>query len=77
MPGLDRVPPGVRTTYLGQYTRGHAQRIAEALEADGIVWWSKEPGFLSSLWEHGVRLFVDRSKLEDAHAIATRIVGTS
>ncbi len=68
----------VRTTYLGQYTQEHANDIAGELEAAGIVWWYKAPGFLSQIWEHGVRLFVDRQRLEDARAIAERVLaGTS
>jgi len=70
MPGLERVPPEVRTTYLGEFTHPHAERIAESLENAGIVWWSKSPGAISRIWEHGVRLFVDRTKLEDARALA-------
>lgn len=76
MPGLDRVPPDVRTVYLGQFTAEHATAIAESLESDGIVWWAKEPGFLSAIWEHGVRLFVDRTKLDEARTVAERVTGT-
>jgi hypothetical protein len=70
MPGWDRIPPEVRTEHLGQYTRRDADRIAKGLEEAGIVWWWKEPGFLSSLWEVGVRLFVDRTRIDEARAIA-------
>ena len=73
MPGLGRVPPDVRTVYLGQYTEDHANRIAEQLEADGVVWSAKEPGFLSAIWEHGIRLFVDRTKLDQARELAARV----
>ena len=69
-------PPPVSTVYLGQYTREHANAIAGELEHAGIVWWYKDPGFLSRLWEYGVRMFVDRSRLEEARAIAARIVGS-
>jgi hypothetical protein len=75
MPGIERVPPDVRTTYLGQFTAEHAGRIAQELEADEIVWWSKEPGYLSRIWEHGVRLFVDRTKVEHAREVARRVTG--
>ena len=64
----------VRTVHLGQYTQEHAESIAAELEAAGIVWWYKAPGFLSQIWEHGVRLFVDRTRLEDAKAIADRVL---
>lgn len=63
----------VRTVYLGQFTAEHADEIAGDLEAVGIVWWAKTPGYISSIWEHGVRLFVDRDRLADARAIARAI----
>ena len=69
MSGLD-----VRTVHLGQYTHEHAEAIAAELERAGIVWWYKAPGFLSQIWEHGVRLFVDRTRLEDARAIARGVL---
>lgn len=64
----------VSTVYLGQYTREHANEIAEQLEAAGIVWWYKDPGYLSRLWEWGVRLFVDRTRLQEAKDIAARVL---
>ena len=64
----------VRTVYLGQYTHEHAETIAGELEGAGIVWWYKAPGYLSQIWEHGVRLFVDRKRLEEARAIADRVL---
>jgi hypothetical protein len=63
----------ISTVHLGQYTRETANEIAGALEEAGIVWWYKEPGWLSVVWEFGVRLFVDRRRLPEARAIATRI----
>jgi hypothetical protein len=65
----------VRTVYLGQYTHEHAESIAAALEEAGIFWWYKAPGFLSQIWEHGVRLFVDRERLVQARAIAEGVLG--
>ena len=38
------------------------------------MWWYKEPGYLSQVWEMGVRLFVDKSRLDEAKAIRDRIV---
>jgi hypothetical protein len=64
----------VRTVHLGQYTPEHAEAIAARLEAAGIVWWYKAPGFLSQIWEHGVRLFVDRRRLPEARAIADAVL---
>jgi hypothetical protein len=66
--------PDVTTVHLGQFTREHANAIAGELEAAGIVWWYKDPGWLSSLWEHGVRLFVDKDRLAEARQIAERIL---
>lgn len=63
----------ISTVHLGQYTRETANEIAGALEDAGIVWWCKEPGWLSVVWEFGVRLFVDRRRLPEAKAIAERI----
>lgn len=64
----------VRTVYLGEYTHAHAETMAGEFEAAGIVWWYKAPGFLSQIWEHGVRLFVDRDRLDEAKAIADRVL---
>jgi hypothetical protein len=68
-------PPKVSTVYLGEFTWEHANAIAGELERADIVWWYKQPGYLSSIWEHGVRLFVDRERLEEARAIAARVLG--
>jgi hypothetical protein len=64
----------VRTVHLGAYTHEHADAIAGELERAGIVWWYKAPGFLSQIWEQSVRLFVDRDRLEEARAIAERVL---
>lgn len=71
-PSRDRDPP-VSTVYLGRYTWDHANEIAGELEEAGIVWWYKQPGFLSQAWESGVRLFVDRTRLDEARDISDRI----
>jgi hypothetical protein len=65
--------PKITTVHLGQFTRETANEIAGELERAGIVWWYKEPGFLSQVWEFGVRLFVDRTRLAEAQSIADRI----
>lgn len=75
MPGLERVPPDVRTVYFGEFTQAHAEQIAAALEDAGIVWWSKSPGAISRIWEHGVRLFVDRERVDEARTIAVERLG--
>ena len=71
---MREIPKDVSTVHLGQYTRETANEIAGELEQAGIVWWYKEPGWLSVVWEFGVRLFVDKSRLPEAKAIAERIV---
>ena len=65
---------GISTVHLGQFTRENANEIAGELEARGITWWYKEPGWLSQVWEMGVRLFVDKARLAEAKEIADRIV---
>jgi hypothetical protein len=65
--------PNVLTVHLGQFSREEANRIAEGLERAGIVWWYKEPGFFSQIWELGVRLFVDRTRLSEAREIVTEV----
>jgi hypothetical protein len=66
--------PKITTVHLGRYTREHANEIAEQLEKRDIVWWYKDPGYLSGLWEKGVRLFVDRERLDEAKSIADEIL---
>ncbi len=66
-------PENITTVHLGQFTRETANEIAGELEAAGIVWWYKEPGYFSQIWEFGVRLFVDRARLAEARSIAERI----
>jgi phosphoribosyl 1,2-cyclic phosphodiesterase len=76
MPNSFPTDPDVITVYLGSYTHEHADRIAGGLEEAGIVWWYKQPGWLSQLWEFGaVRLFADRARLDEARAIAQAVVG--
>jgi hypothetical protein len=68
------VTDDVHTVHLGAYTHEHAEAIAGQLEKAGIVWWYKTPGFFSQIWERSVRLFVDRTRLEEAEAIADRVL---
>jgi hypothetical protein len=69
----------VRTTYLGNYAWATANDIAGGLEDAGIVWWSKNPGTFTRVLfaEFGVRMFVDRARLEEAREIAGRIVAAA
>lgn len=63
----------ISTVHLGQFSRGTANAIAGELEKAGIVWWYKEPGYISQVWEFGVRLFVDKRRLPEAKEIAQRV----
>ena len=74
MPGLPQVPSDVRTVHLGEFSAQHADLIAEQLEAHGIVWWSKEPGTLSRIWQLGVELFVDRERIDEARELANAVL---
>jgi len=65
---------GIRTVQLGQFTDEHANDIAGELEAAGIVWWYKQPGYFSSIWEKGTRLFVDDKRLAEAQEIARGVL---
>jgi len=63
----------VTTVQLGQYSREQANAIAGELEKAEISWWYKEPGVFSRIWEYGVRLFVDKERLDEARSIARRV----
>lgn len=63
----------ISTVHLGQFSRETANAIAGELERADIVWWYKEPGYLSQVWEYGVRIFVDKTRLDEAKAIAARV----
>jgi Putative prokaryotic signal transducing protein len=69
----EREPDNVITTYLGQFDRVMANAIAARLEEAGITWWYKEPSLISAVWEFGVRLFVDRERLDRAKAIVEEV----
>lgn len=63
------------TVYLGNFSWETANRIAAALEEAGIVWWCKNPGTWTRVLfaEWGVRMFVDRTRLDEAREIARRL----
>jgi hypothetical protein len=70
-----QIPDDVRTTHLGGFTPTHGGAIAERLDEAGIAYWAKAPaGFFTRLWERDVHLFVDRTKLDEARAIARRVI---
>ena len=77
MPWNANIPPDVRTVHLGQFTPDHAEQLAEQLDAAGIVWWTKEPGFINRIWQLGVEVFVDRARLDEARAIADQVLSGS
>ena len=64
----------ISTVHLGQFTPEHAEEIAGRLEGAGIVWWYKQPGYFSSIWEKGVRLYVDKERLEESQEIARQVL---
>lgn len=64
----------VSTVHLGQFTPEHGEEIAGRLEGAGIVWWYKQPGYFSSIWEKGVRLYVDKERLEESQEIARQVL---
>ena len=64
----------LRTVHLGQFTDEHANEIAGKLEEGGIVWWFKQPGYFSRIWERGTRLFVDAERLEEARELARQVL---
>lgn len=71
-------PAKVQTVYLAAFTPEHAEAIAEQLEWAGIVWWYKQPGFFSRIWEFGaVRLYVDGDRFDEARRIALEIAPDS
>ena len=72
--GARVVSDDVHTVHLGAFTHDHAEAIAGELEKAGIVWWYKNPGFFSQIWERSVRLFVDKDRLVEARSIAHRIL---
>jgi hypothetical protein len=60
------------TAYLGQFAPDRAQRIAERLDEEEILWWSKESGRLLQFLfagDWGVRLFADTERFADAERI--------
>ena len=71
--GVSERPAPISTVHLGQFSRGTANAIAGELERAGIVWWYKEPGYISQVWEYGVRLFVDKRRISEAREIAERV----
>jgi hypothetical protein len=67
----------VRSVYLGQYTDEVANAIAGELEHAQIAWSYKQAGWITQalfVSEWGTRLFVDAERLDEAHAIAERVM---
>ncbi|MDQ3991019.1 MAG: hypothetical protein M3245_01740 [Actinomycetota bacterium] len=66
----------VETIYLGNFSRETANGIAEQLVQRKIVWWCKDPGLITQIFfaEYGVRMFVDRARLDEARAIAREVM---
>lgn len=69
------IPDDVRTVHLGAFTPEHGVQIAGRLEEAGVAYWAKAPtGFFTRIWERDVHLFVDRTRLDEARAIARRVL---
>ena len=69
------VPEDVRTVHLCSCTPLHAAQIGAELDEAGIVWWEKPPtGGLLAFLDRDSNLFVDREHLEEAQAIAQRVL---
>ena len=67
--------PGT-SVYLGQFTWEHSNVIAEELEKAGIAWSYKQAGGITRALfagDWGVRLFVEKERLEDARRIAAAV----
>lgn len=68
----------MRTVQLGQFTDENAERVAEALESAGIVWWHKSSGpfvRILSAADWGVRVFVEANRLDEARAVVRGLLG--
>ncbi len=64
------------SVYLGQFTWEHSNLIAEQLEKAGIAWSYKQAGAITrilSAGDWGVRLFVEKERLDDARRIAASV----
>ena len=64
------------SVYLGQFTWEHSNAIAEQLERAGIAWSYKQAGMITrvlSAGDWGVRLFVEKERLDDARRIAASV----
>lgn len=63
-------PP--RMTYLGQFERERADRIAGILENAGVAWTYKEAGRLAKfvfIGEWGIRLYVDADRTDEVRGL--------
>jgi hypothetical protein len=77
VPWNPNIPPEIRTVHLGQFTLPHAVELGERLDEAGIWWWTKEPGFLSRIWQLGIEVFVDRTRLDEARELASGVIDPS
>lgn len=66
-----------RTVELGQFTDDNAERIAAKLHEAEIPWWHKGSGRFTrmlSAADWGVRIFVDETRLDEAHELARQVL---
>ncbi|MDX1622124.1 MAG: hypothetical protein R3320_14100 [Nitriliruptorales bacterium] len=71
--------PQTPTVYLDQYTDENAERIGEALDDAGIVWWSKTSGrFVRFVFagDWGTRIFVEKGRVDEARRIADEVLAS-
>ncbi|HWC69770.1 MAG TPA: hypothetical protein VG993_01275 [Actinomycetota bacterium] len=70
-----QVPKDVRTVHLGGFTPEHGAEIAQRMDEAGIAYWAKVPsGFFTRIWERDTHVFVDRTRIDEARAIAAAVV---
>lgn len=68
---------GAATVYLGQFTWENANKIAGRLDDAGIGWWYKQSGGIARIFfagEWGVRLFVEKDRLDEARRVTREVL---
>lgn len=67
----------MRTVHLMQVTDENADAVVDALDEAGISHWEKQSGRFTRLFfagDWGVRIFVDAERVDEAKAIAERVL---
>lgn len=71
------MPKPPSTVYLGQFSDARANAITAELDKAGIGWWAKQAGPITRFFfigDWGVRLYSEKSQLEEAKRIAARVL---